>query len=66
MEFNDVTIVIKRRNNRKVEKRHIPVYIDPDVVREIDELSKISGHSRNELINTFIEFGLRQVRVEED
>ena len=46
--------------------RTFSVRISNELVQELDELSTKSGHSRNQLIAMFIEYGLRNCEVSEE
>lgn len=42
------------------------IRIKEETVAQIDDISARTGHSRNELISTFLEFALKRCVVEEE
>ncbi len=43
--------------------RLISVRIREDILAELDTISKESNHSRNELINLILEFGIANIEI---
>ncbi len=58
-------LVIKPRKPKGEDGYKVfSVRIKEDVVSKIDEISAQTGHSRNELIGTFIEYALNRCVIE--
>ncbi len=58
-------LVIKPRKPKGEDGYKVfSVRIKEDVVSKIDEISAQTGHSRNELISTFIEYALNRCVIE--
>lgn len=43
--------------------RLISVRIREDILNELDKISKESNHSRNELINIILEYGIKKLEI---
>lgn len=56
-------------NSLKIKKRGedgnkiISVRIQEDILRDLDKVAKESNHSRNELINLILKFGLKNIEI---
>ena len=46
--------------------RTFSVRLNNELVQQLDELAAKSGHSRNELISIFIDYGLRNCELSEE
>ena len=59
MEMENKSLIIKPRKPKGEDGYKVfSIRIKEDVVAKIDDISAQTGHSRNELINTFIEYAL--------
>lgn len=58
-----------KSDSLKIKKRGedgnkiISVRIKEDILKELDKISKESNHSRNELINTILEYGIKNIEI---
>ena len=43
--------------------RLISIRIREDILNELDKISKESNHSRNELINIILEYGIKNLEI---
>lgn len=55
------TLKIKRRGEDG--NKLISVRIREEILIELDRISKESNHSRNELINLILEFGIKNLEI---
>lgn len=55
-------LIIKRKGDDG--NKVITIRIGEDLLKELDELSKSSNHSRNELINMMIRYGIDNIEIE--
>ena len=65
MELGDKKFTLKKKRKPSAKNKQISICVTPNTIEKVDKLSTETGHSRNELINIFIEFGLKQVEVKE-
>lgn len=61
-EFKNDVLKLKRRGEDG--NRVITVRIKEDTLAEIDRIAKEVNYSRNELINTILEHGIRTIEIE--
>ena len=57
-------LVIKKRIQGDDGYRVLSIRIREDLVETLEDLSRRSGHSRNELISRFIEYGISHCKIE--
>ena len=57
-------LVIKKRIQGDDGYRVFSIRIREDLVETLEDLSRRSGHSRNELISRFIEYGISHCKIE--
>ena len=57
-------IIIKRKTDDKKNKKSFNVYMEPELVKVLDKISKQAGYSRNELINFYCDYGASKTKVE--
>ena len=65
MRGNDMSnepLVIKRRSEDG--NKIITVRIREDILADLDKLSAETNHSRNELINRILEYGVKNIKIE--
>ena len=55
-------LVIKKRGEDG--NRIITVRIKEDILSKIDEIANESNHSRNELINIILEYGINNIEIQ--
>ena len=60
--MNDKSLKIKKRGED--ETKIISVRIREDILSELDRLAKESNHSRNELVNLILKFGIDNLEIE--
>ena len=59
------SLVIKPRKTKGEDGYKVfSIRIKEDIVAKIDDISTKTGHSRNELISTFIEYALNRCVIE--
>ena len=56
-------LVIKRRGDDGTKV--ITVRIREELLSELDRIASVSNHSRNELINIMLEFGIENCEIKE-
>ena len=56
--------VLKLKNRGEDGNRMITVRIKEETLSEIDRIAKEVNYSRNELINTILEHGVRTIEIE--
>ena len=56
--------VLKLKNRGEDGNRVITVRIKEETLSEIDRIAKEVNYSRNELINTILEHGVRTIEIE--
>ncbi len=61
---NENLVIRPRKPKGEDGYKVFSVRIKEDVVSKIDEISAQTGHSRNELISTFIEYALNRCVIE--
>jgi hypothetical protein len=54
---------LKKKLDDKKEKKAFNVYMQPELIKELDKLSKKSGYSRNELINLMCEYCVKNLEL---
>ncbi|MBQ6875981.1 MAG: CopG family transcriptional regulator [Lachnospiraceae bacterium] len=59
--MNGESLKIKKRGEDG--NRLISVRIREDILSELDNISKESNHSRNELINIILEYGIKNLEI---
>ena len=57
-------LVIKKRRQGDDGYKTFSIRIREEQVTRLDDLSRKSGHSRNELISRFIDFGISHCKIE--
>lgn len=60
--MNDKSLKIKKRGEDGT--KIISVRIREDILSELDRLAKESNHSRNELVNLILQFGIDNLEIE--
>ncbi len=65
MENNNLVIKPKRAKGED-GYRVFSIRIKEDIVTRVDKISAQTGHSRNELIGTFIEYALDHCTIESE
>lgn len=60
------TFLLKKKVDDKKGKKAFNVYMEPDILKELDRVSKKSGWSRNELVNKMIQYCLTNVEIVEE
>lgn len=61
--MNDKSLKIKKRGEDGT--KIISVRIREDILSELDRLAKESNHSRNELVNLILQFGIDNLEIEQ-
>ena len=61
---NESLVIKPRRPNGEDGYKVFSIRIKEDIVARIDDISTQTGHSRNELISTFIEYALNRCVIE--
>lgn len=61
--MNDKSLRIKKRGEDGT--KIISVRIREDILSELDRLAKESNHSRNELVNLILQFGIDNLEIEQ-
>lgn len=56
---------ISKKLDDKKSKKIFNVYMEPNLVKELDKVSKRTGWSRNELINKMCDFCIKNINIEE-
>lgn len=56
---------IAKKLEDKKGKKAFNVYMDPNLVKELDKVSKRTGWSRNELINKMCDFCIKNIKIKE-
>ncbi len=64
MKKDDLIIKVKRVKGEDGYKV-FSIRIKEDLVRRVDDVSRKTGRSRNELIGTFIEYALERCKIEQ-
>lgn len=65
--MKDENLVIKPKKAKGEDGYKVfSIRIKEETVAQIDDISARTGHSRNELIGTFLEFALKRCVVEEE
>ena len=59
MNSNSLRIKKRGEDGNKI----ISVRIQEDILRELDKVANESNHSRNELINLILRFGLKNIEI---
>lgn len=60
----DDKIVILKKQKEEDEYKVFSVRIRDETVLSLAELSRRTGRSRNEIINIFLEYGIRHVEIQ--
>ena len=60
--MNDKSLKIKKRGEDGT--KIISVRIREDILSELDRLAKESNHSRNELVNLILKFGIDNLEIQ--
>lgn len=69
--INDSTIgdttkfILNKKVDDKKGKKAFNVYMQPDLIKELDKISKKSGYSRNELINLMCKYCVNNLEITE-
>lgn len=58
--------VLRKKSDDKKDKKAFNVYMQPDLIKELDKLSKKSGYSRNELINLMCDYCVKNLELIEE
>ena len=61
---NESLVIKPRRPKGEDGYRVFSIRIKEDIIARIDDISTQTGHSRNELISTFIEYALNRCVIE--
>lgn len=61
---NESLVIKPRRPKGEDGYKVFSIRIKEDIVARIDDISAQTGHSRNELISTFIEYALNRCVIE--
>ncbi len=61
---NESLVIKPRRPKGEDGYKVFSIRIKEDIVARIDDISTQTGHSRNELISTFIEYALNRCVIE--
>lgn len=48
--------ILKKKATDKVNKKSFPVYLQAEKLKELDRICKMSGYSRNELVNLMLDY----------
>lgn len=65
--MKDENLVIKPKKAKGEDGYKVfSIRVKEETVAQIDDISARTGHSRNELISTFLEFALKRCVVEEE
>lgn len=65
VENTDNIFVLPKKVDDKRGKKAFNVYMDPDMLKELDKISKRSGWSRNEVINKMCEYCIKNIKIED-
>jgi hypothetical protein len=63
-EYNTPKLIIKNKVTDKTKKMSFPLYLESEKIKALDKICKRTGHSRNEIINMFIDFCLSNYEFE--
>ena len=63
---NDNLVIKPKKSKGEDGYKVFSIRIKEEIVTQIDDISARTGHSRNELISTFLEFTLDRCIVEEE
>ena len=65
-EYNSGTgFILKKKQEDKVNKKPFNVYMENNLVKDLDRISKKSGYSRNELINKMCSWCVENLQFRE-
>lgn len=55
------SLVIEKKKKKRNTKKTFPVYMEEDMVNELDKICNKTGYNRNELINKMVEYSLKYI-----
>lgn len=58
--------VLRKKSNDKKDKKAFNVYMEDNLVKNLDKICKKTGHTRNELINIMCEYCVENLEIVED
>lgn len=60
------TFVLKKKVDDKKGKKVFNVYMDPELLKELDKLAKRTNWSRNELVNMMCQHCINNLKIDEE
>lgn len=66
MENTDKKLIIRPRRAALGKTAVVSVRLSEDMIKRLDAITMESGHSRNELIQLCVEFGLDNLEIKND
>jgi hypothetical protein len=65
IDSSNTLFTIAKKVDDKKGKKTFNVYMDPNLAKELDKISKRTGWSRNEIINKMCDFCVNNIKIEE-
>lgn len=66
MENTDKKLIIRPRRAALGKTAFVSVRLSEDMIKRLDAITMETGHSRNELIQLCVEFGLDNLEIKND
>lgn len=60
---NDEPFIIEKKQKHKINKKTFPIYMNEDMVNELDKICNKTGYTRNELINMIVSQALKNMQI---
>lgn len=64
--YSNKKLIIRPRRAAMGKTAVVSVRLSEDTIRRLDTITSRTGHSRNELIQLCVEFGLENMEIKED
>ncbi len=64
--YSNKKLIIRPRRAAMGKTAVVSVRLSEDTIRRLDTITNRTGHSRNELIQLCVEFGLENMEIKED
>jgi hypothetical protein len=61
--IHEDTIILNKKTVERKNIRKFTTYMDKELQQKLDKVAKISGYSRNELLNIIVEYYVNNVKV---
>lgn len=63
---NNRKFILRKKSNEKKDKKAFNVYMEDNLVKNLDKICKKTGHTRNELINIMCEYCVTNLEIVEE